>query len=71
MDMTERNDALFLLSMRLHHHGVISCKDTTFFQYFQIYTKKTPHDSLALGFAAYMSAASLKNHAAETTILLT
>ena len=41
MDMTERNDALFLLSMRLHHHGVISCKDTTFFQYFQIYTKKT------------------------------
>lgn len=29
-------------------------------------SKKTLHDSLALGFAAYMSAASVKNNAAGT-----
>ena len=37
-------------------------------QYFDISKfpqKKPPHDSLTLGFAAYMSAASLKNNAAD------
>ena len=40
MDMTERNDALFLLSMRLHHHGVISCKDSAKFRLSEENTNK-------------------------------
>jgi hypothetical protein len=42
-----------------------AAKIVYFFENSKFPQNKPPHDSLTLGFAAYMSAASLKNNAAD------
>ena len=50
----------------MHFNYVITAaKVVLFFVNSKFPQKKPPHDFLTLGFAAYMSAASLKNDAAD------